>query len=60
MLTHTKNQEVEENIHQYLKSNGEDIERDDVELEYLSEEESAEYEEILKDMKNGNFVKFGV
>ena len=57
MLAHTKNQTIEDDIFEYLKSKGDEVERDDIEHEHLSETESEEYDKILNDMKNGSFVK---
>ncbi|MCL2851804.1 MAG: hypothetical protein FWE20_02040 [Defluviitaleaceae bacterium] len=58
MLTYSsKYQETEDHIFQHLKTNGDTAKRSDIELECLSDSESLEYGETLKDMKNGNFVK---
>ena len=57
MLTNTKNQEMEERVFRHLKLKGEELNREDIEIEQLSAAELSEYAEILDDMKKGNFTR---
>jgi hypothetical protein len=56
MLVIKKYTETEQHIFEHLQSKGFQIQRNDIEIDDLSEDEAKEYLETIKAMKDGEYT----